>query len=622
MLLIRHFDNAAEVLIASALADAARRGLGPICVFLSFSPANEDVRTLLDDPRVASVGVKDLPLETKLPADLSEDPRVGRYWEPGGWTLPVPAKDVYFIGPWRLITMAMLREAIRCELISFRVRIVTFWAPVPLRMIRAMARLPQPLRAAIFGMHRVPLRLWSAGRRLLARIIRFIRPDAIALAARISGGESLRAIPLEAAFRHMLRAAAPSSGAVPGRIVHVCGNLQPGGAERQLVYVLRGLAQRNFESVRLLCHSLRPDTHDRRDFHLNAVRAIGIEAREIRRRGSASPMPPGLREVASALPSGLLTDILDLYWEFIETKPEIVHAWLDWDNVRSGLAAALAGVPRIVLSGRNINPSHFALYQPYMDPAYRVLSRHDNVTFVNNSRAGANDYADWIGIPRERIRVVHNGVDAGAWTRASDGITKALRATLGIPDDAFVVGGVFRLEAEKRPFLWIDTAVSIAQHLPGAWFVIFGQGSLREQIRTASVRSGISDRLVIPGLTEDVLSVMSAIDVLLLTSSGEGLPNVLLEAQSSGTPVVTTDVGGAGEAIDPCETGWAIASGRADDLAQQVVWLYAHPEVRSAVRDRGPAFVRRQFGVERMVCETAALYNTTEGPTVTTGRAQ
>ena len=51
MLLIRHRDNAAEVLIASALADAGRRGLGPICVFLSFSPANdENIRALLDDP--------------------------------------------------------------------------------------------------------------------------------------------------------------------------------------------------------------------------------------------------------------------------------------------------------------------------------------------------------------------------------------------------------------------------------------------------------------------------------------------------------------------------------------------------------------------------------------------
>jgi glycosyltransferase involved in cell wall biosynthesis len=329
-------------------------------------------------------------------------------------------------------------------------------------------------------------------------------------------------------------------------------------------------------------------------------------------------MPVGLREVLNVLPPGLAVDIADLYGEFTDIKPEIVHAWLDWDNVRSGLAAALAGVPRIILSGRNLNPSHFALYQPYMDPAYRLLARRDNVTLINNSRAGADDYADWIGIPRERIRVVHNGVDLGARTRASDNSAKALRTVLGIPDDAFVVGGVFRFEAEKRPLLWIDTAAAVARRVPDAWFVVFGDGSLREQMRAAAVRSGLAGRLITPGLTDDILSVMSTIDILLLTSSGEGLPNVLLEAQWSGTPVVTTDVGGAGEAIDPGVTGWAITSDRAYDLAQQVIWLYAHPELRSAVRDLGPAFVRRQFGVERMVCETAALYKTADGPMTAT----
>jgi len=465
-LLTRHLNNVAEVLIASALADARRRSLGPICMFLSFSPANEDIRALLCDPRVASVGIKDSPFATKLPADLSEDPRIGRYWEePSGWTLPIPATDVYFIGSWRLITTAMLREAIRCEVVSLRVRLAIFWAPVPLDVLHRIARLPHPLRRTIFGLHRAPQRLWSGGRRILAGAIGIVRPDATALAAQIGGSESLQRISLEAAFEHMLHAAAPPSGAVYGRIVHVCGNLQPGGAERQLVYVLKGLARQNYESVRLLCHSLRPNTSDRRDFHLQAVRAIGVEAREIRRRPTGSALPAGLRAVASAIPPGLLADIADLYWEFTEIRPEVVHAWLDWDNVRSGLAAALAGVPTIILSGRNLNPSHFALYQSYMDPAYRVLARRDNVTLVNNSRAGADDYADWIGIAHERIHVVRNGVDLGARAPALNDAAGTRRAALGIPGGAYVVGGVFRLEAEKRPLLWIETAAAVAQRM-------------------------------------------------------------------------------------------------------------------------------------------------------------
>ena len=128
-------------------------------------------------------------------------------------------------------------------------------------------------------------------------------------------------------------------------------------------------------------------------------------------------MPPGLKEVARLLPPGLANDIANLYYEFLELRPQVVHTWLDWDNVRGGLAAALAGVPRIVVSGRNINPSNFALYQPYMDPAYRVLAKLPNVMLINNSRAGANDYADWIGIQRDQIGVMYNAVDFGGRMR-------------------------------------------------------------------------------------------------------------------------------------------------------------------------------------------------------------
>jgi glycosyltransferase involved in cell wall biosynthesis len=69
-------------------------------------------------------------------------------------------------------------------------------------------------------------------------------------------------------------------------------------------------------------------------------------------------------------------------------------------------------------------------------------------------------------------------------------------------------------------------------------------------------------------------------DVLLLTSHGEGLPNVLLEAQADGTPVIATDVGGSREAIDVGITGWVVASHRSRDLAERVVWLHDHAQAR------------------------------------------
>ena len=104
----------------------------------------------------------------------------------------------------------------------------------------------------------------------------------------------------------------------------------------------------------------------------------------------------------------------------------------------------------------------------------------------------------------------------------------------------------------------------------------------------AAEREGISERLTLAGVTNDVLSAMSIMDVFLLSSFGEGLPNVLLEAQWAGTPVVVTDVGGAKEALDPGVTGWAIDTDVPQHLAARIKWLHDNPAVLQAARIKGP----------------------------------
>jgi glycosyltransferase involved in cell wall biosynthesis len=244
-----------------------------------------------------------------------------------------------------------------------------------------------------------------------------------------------------------------------------------------------------------------------------------------------------------------------------------------------------------------------------MDAAYRVLAQLPNVTIINNSRAGADDYADWIGIPRDRIKVIHNGVDFGERGRLSARECSDLKASLRIPEGSFVVGGVFRLEEEKRPILWVQTAALLAPQVPNMHFVIFGQGRMQDAILEAAERAGISHRLTLAGVTNDVLSAMSIIDVFLLASFGEGLPNVLLEAQWVGTPVVVTDVGGAKESLDPGVTGWAIETDVPQHLAARIKWLHDNPTVLQAARIKGPQWVRQHFGTHRMVEETIRLYD-------------
>ncbi len=243
-----------------------------------------------------------------------------------------------------------------------------------------------------------------------------------------------------------------------------------------------------------------------------------------------------------------------------------------------------------------------------MDPAYRALAMLPNVTILNNSRAGADDYADWIGIARDRIKVIHNGVAFGEMKRLAPDAISAGRRALGIADGDFVVGGVFRFEEEKQPFLWLAVAEQIRRAVPEARFLLFGRGSMRAAIEIRITELGLGDCVIFAGVTDAPLAAMSLMDVFLLTSYGEGLPNVLLEAQWVGTPVVCTRAGGAPEAIDQGVTGWAVDTGSPGPLADAIINIRRHPDVAGRAAARGPDFVREHFGTSRMIAETLAAY--------------
>ena len=548
-------------LAESAIRDAHRNGVLSIILAIPFELGSDEARLLLQ-----SSSVSGLVLPFTSATIRNADPRaVGSFGKDGLWRLPEGPNVVYFLGPYRRLTSEMVKEALRRGTRAIALRAGRRWIRFPIAALRGGA------------------------------VVEGVAPCDVRL------------------FRSILSGSRSSKDAQPGRIILVCGNLSPGGAERQVVYTMTGLERRGFHDIQLLCDTLEPARPEKFDFYLPMLRDAGIRVETIRKatldgleRDNATWT---LSEFVYRLPAELLADIVALYREFRLRQPEVVHAWLDWSNTRAGIAAALAGVPKILISGRNLNPTHFNLYQPYMDPAYSALCELANVVFVNNSRAGAADYAKWLGLEPERIRVIHNAVDFGDRRRSPAAETVALRRELRIPPTAPLVGSAFRFEEEKRPLFWLEVAAIIAHRFPGARFVVFGQGSMRSRMIEAARRLGLRDRLLLPGVRDDILSAISMFDLFLLTSAGEGLPNVLLEAQWVGTPIVTTDAGGAREAILDGRTGFLGPNDDADAIATLACRILADQDFRARAATAGPAFVRHRFNMDRMLDETIALYS-------------
>jgi glycosyltransferase involved in cell wall biosynthesis len=404
------------------------------------------------------------------------------------------------------------------------------------------------------------------------------------------------------------------SASVSGEsITLVIGTLGPGGSERQAATTLVGLASRGYCDLALLCNRLdRPV--DR--FYSHLLEGCSISISELYQglrdanhgEDNKALACAGLKVLMEKLPA----ELKDIPWyaqEFLATRPRVVHAWLDYTNVKAGLAAALIGVPRIVLSTRSVAPNNFALFQPYMREAYRVLAANPTVCLLNNSQAGARDYERWLGLPRGTFKVVRNGFDfSGLEVAEKRQGAREFRTRLGIPMGAPLVGSVLRFSEEKRPILAVEVAARVAERRPDVRFLMVGDGPLREEASRRAQACGLGNRIVMPGNEKDVAAAIAAMDVFLLTSRLEGFPNVLIEAQALGVPVIATDAGGAAETLIQGRTGYAVRPHSVDLLADAVLQALGDRPWREAARQAAQRFVRERFSMSAMVDRTLDAY--------------
>lgn len=402
-------------------------------------------------------------------------------------------------------------------------------------------------------------------------------------------------------------AALPSNTTVSRGLLLVSGSLGSGGSERQTVLTALGLTRRGLQPLELAVVYLRSEAER---FYLHKLESAGMKVLEFDRdtsRDGSDRLQPLMRAM-NTLPS-VLRDVADYARTLAAVSPEIVHLWLDEVNLKGGLAAVAAGVPRIILSGRNLPPNNYLLYHPYMREAYHWLLRQPGVTLINNSAAGARAYERWLGLREGSIRVVYNGFDFDEPLLSACRKGRAeYRERHGIPQDAPLVGTVIRLSEEKRPLLWAEIAAHIGWTLREAHFLVAGDGPLRNELEARAVKSDLAGRLHVVGVEKQALEAMAAMDLFLLSSRGEGLPNVLVEAQALGVPVVTTQAGGAPEAVDHGRTGWVLGNHKPERAAAEIVRFLRDPIWLRTAGAAGPNFVKSRFGLERMLDETLDVY--------------
>jgi glycosyltransferase involved in cell wall biosynthesis len=366
------------------------------------------------------------------------------------------------------------------------------------------------------------------------------------------------------------------------RVLHVVARMDRGGVETWLMQVLR-----NLDPARVRMHFLvtraEPGHYDA---EIEALASAVIPC--------ASPSNPFLfaRRFLAVLRERGPYDVVHSH----------VHRF-------SGFVLALArrgGVPvRIAhshLDTRRLDAQAGLVRRLYLAVMGAALRRYatDGLA-VSEAAAAALFGPRWRNDPR--WEVARCGLDFSAFREPAD--VSSMRAELGVPRDALVLGHVGRFDAQKNHAFLLKVAAAVFRREPRARLVLIGDGPLRGPIEADAARLGVRERVVFAGIRADVPRVLRSFDVLLFPSIREGLPLVGLEAQAAGLPIVLSDTITPELVVIPELFSWRSTEEPAESWAE-AVW--------SAARSRAcgvaavAALERSEFSLPRSLSGLLEVY--------------
>jgi asparagine synthase (glutamine-hydrolysing) len=388
------------------------------------------------------------------------------------------------------------------------------------------------------------------------------------------------------------------------KFIFVLPSLYSGGAERQACNLMVALAQQG-KKVHLL--SLSPLVGSSAHY-LPLLERSGVGIIDMSEHYQGAPFD----EIKATLPEESLRvlaydhplmqrQIWPVFYRIFSEIPANVVCFLDTPNIIGGVSACLAGVPGVVTSFRNINPTSFDFYERWYDPYYAALVQAPNLVMTGNSLGGNQSYANWLKLPETKIRLLRNGVDFTHYqTVSAEAIAKA-RERLDLEPNSLVIGGVFRLSEEKRPTLFIEIIRQLLKLNPNVKAFIAGEGPLKTQLERQIEVNQLQHRIQLLGPVKEVSPFISLSTLMLQTSRTEGTANSLLEAQYLKVPVVATPGGGVEESFDKGKSGWLLNDDDPEEMAQQLASILQSPEELQQRGQYGHEFVLRHFTLDQSV---------------------
>ena len=296
----------------------------------------------------------------------------------------------------------------------------------------------------------------------------------------------------------------------PIRILHVVTYMGRGGLETMIMNYYRRMDRAKVQFDFLTHRDFRADYDDE-------IEALGGRIFRLPR------LVPWSRSYRNALDS------------FFAAHPEykIVHVHQDCLSAVALEAAKKAGVPV------RIAHSHSGSQDKNLKYLIKLYYKRKIPALATQLFACGKEAGDWMfgGAP---FRVLNNAIDAAKYAYDQEKC-RYMRDSLGIAQDAFVMGHVGQFDPVKNHTFLLDVFAEAAKRDPAAMLLLVGDGVLRPEMERTAAELGIGDRVIFTGLRSDVPDLIQAMDCFVFPSLYEGIPVTLIEAQAAGLLCIVSD---------------------------------------------------------------------------------
>lgn len=291
-------------------------------------------------------------------------------------------------------------------------------------------------------------------------------------------------------------------------------------------------------------------------------------------------------------------------WKLIrlmkEEKIQIVHTTLFYADVLGTMAAAFSGIKPVV--------SWEAVTQPYGLKhllAYRLASKYFALS-VAVSHAIQQKIVEQRKVPEHKTMTIQYGVDLNKYR---PGVNSLLRRELKLGKRCRIFGTTARLTEQKGHRYLISAIPSIVRMFPDVHFVFIGDGPLRGELEGLVRQQKMESCVTFLGYRTDVPVLLNSMDVFVLPSLYEGLPNVVLEAMASGKPVVATAVDGTPEAVIDGETGFLVPPKDPQALSRAVQAMLGKPGLIHSMGQAGRRRVEDHFTLDHEIHQFVQVFD-------------